>query len=186
MKIVGRVGCLIAMLTLPLVTACSSSSGGTGATGGGGAGTGGSGASTNTGTGAVGGTGTGGVGGTTTTTTTTTTTCFGDQTTWDGLTAGPISCTKNSDCCVIVNGCLSQTQVVSAADKDAAKAAWAYCESECNNCVPPPTQVGCNNGVCTGQVVDFADASAELMEDHCGVDGLEIPVGGLKFGCGLD
>ena len=110
--------------------------------------------------------------------------CHGDQTAWAMLTAGPIACTKNSDCCVIVNGCYSQTQVVAAANKDEAKAAWPTCDDRCNACIPPPTEVGCNNGACTGKVVDFADAAPGLMQDHCGVDGPVILVGGLHFGCG--
>ncbi|APR84729.1 Hypothetical protein A7982_10078 [Minicystis rosea] len=86
---------------------------------------------------------------------------------------------------MIINGCLSQAQIVAAAKKDQAKAAWPYCDSLCNDCIPPAIQVGCDNGVCAGTVVDFADASTDLLMDHCGID---APVGAtpnkLHFGCG--
>lgn len=108
----------------------------------------------------------------------------GDATAWAGYTAGPITCQKNSDCCVIVNGCISAAQVVAAADKDKAKAAWPYCTDLCNACIPPAVVVGCVDGECTGTTVDLADAAADLMQDHCGEDGPVLPKGILHFSCG--
>lgn len=165
-------GALI-LTTLLGATACSSStSGGTGGNGGGGTTTGhgghGGGASTSSSTSSSSGD-----------------TCHGDAATWMPLTTGPIACTSNADCCVIINGCLSQAQIVSAASKDQAKAAWPYCDSMCNDCIPPAIEVGCENGTCVGTVVDFADASTDLLMDHCGVN---TPIGAtpgkLHFGCG--
>ena len=110
--------------------------------------------------------------------------CHGDATAWATLTQGPIACVKNSDCCVIVNGCTSEAQVVAAEHVAAAKAAWPTCDDACNRCIPPPTAVGCRDGACTGTVVDLADASPALMADHCGVDGPPVLIGGVHFGCG--
>lgn len=111
--------------------------------------------------------------------------CHGDATTWATLTKGPIACTTNSDCCVVVNNCLSESQIVSATNETPAGAAWPYCDSQCNACIPPPVQVGCENGVCVGVVSDIADASPDLFMNHCGVD---APVGAAKdklhFACG--
>jgi hypothetical protein len=111
--------------------------------------------------------------------------CQGNQASWDALTAAPIACTSNSDCCVIVNGCLSQAQIVAATKKTEAAAAWPYCESMCNDCIPPAIQVGCDNGTCVGTVVGFPDASPDLLMDHCGVDTpIGFTPGKLHFGCG--
>jgi hypothetical protein len=111
--------------------------------------------------------------------------CHGDATSFATLTKGPIACTTNSDCCVVVNGCLSESQIVSATDEAQASAAWPYCDSQCNDCIPPPIQVGCDNGVCAGVVVEIPDASPDLFMNHCGVD---TPVGAAKdklhFACG--
>jgi hypothetical protein len=162
--------CFTALL-LTVAAACSSSTGGgNGGHGGGTGNTGGSGhggnASSSSSSGAGGG-------------------CQGDSATWATLTAGPIACTQNSDCCVIVNGCISEAQIVSATNEAAAKTAWPYCESQCNDCIPPAIQVGCDNGVCAGTVVDFADASPDLLMDHCGTDPPVNPVAGkLHFTCG--
>jgi hypothetical protein len=111
--------------------------------------------------------------------------CHGDAATWASLTQGPIACTQNSDCCVIVNGCLSESQIVAATKKDQAKAAWPYCDSMCNNCIPPPVDVACSNGTCVGTVVPFQDAGPDLFMDHCGVNALAgTPSTQLHFSCG--
>jgi len=110
--------------------------------------------------------------------------CQGEMTTWMMLTAGPFMCTQNSDCCVIVNTCTNEAQIVSATNQAAAKAAWPYCENQCTSCIPPAIQVGCLGGVCVGQAVPLPDASSDLLMDHCGA----TPVGGtpdqLHFTCG--
>jgi hypothetical protein len=169
---------LVAALAITLSAACSSSSGGSSSStssstsSSGAGGHGGSGGHSGHG-GAT--TGTGGSGGA----------CHGDAASWAALTQAPVACTSNADCCVIINGCLSEAQVVSADNQAAAKTAWPYCESLCNDCIPPAIVVGCENGECAAKVVDFADASPDLLMDHCGVD----PVVGLSsvklhFGCG--
>jgi hypothetical protein len=137
--------------------------------------------------------GTGGHGGATTSGTTTSHTggsgagggCHGDATSWAALTQGPIACTQNADCCVVVNGCLSESQIVAAGTKDQAKAAWPYCDSMCNNCIPPAIDVACSNGTCVGTVVPFQDAGSDLLMDHCGVNPLVgTPSAKLHFSCG--
>jgi hypothetical protein len=110
--------------------------------------------------------------------------CQGDSATWAQLTAGPFACSTDADCCVIVNGCTNEAQVVSKANQAAAKAAWPYCENQCTDCIPPAVLVGCVGGTCVGQTVPLPDASADLLMDHCGT----APVGGsantLHFTCG--
>lgn len=160
----------MAVVLAALGGACTDSGGGAGAGGG---------------TGAAAGSGpAGGTAGSAGSTTTSTSSCNGDQATWDSLTAGPFTCTKNSDCCVIINGCTNEAQIVLAANRDAAKTAWPYCQNDCTNCIPPAVEVGCNNGQCTGTEVDFMDASPDLLNDHCGVDGPDVVLGSLSFTCG--
>lgn len=106
--------------------------------------------------------------------------CHGDATTWAALTSGPITCTKNSDCCVILNGCLSAAQIVSEANQATAKSAWPYCDTHAgNHCIPPAIVVGCEDGECAGKEVDFSDASPDLMMDHSCRRG---PRGGPELG----
>ncbi len=157
-------------------TATTAGAGGSGgaATGSGGAATGGGGATTGAGGGGGASTSTGSGGG-----------CHGDAATWKALTAGPFPCTKSSDCCVIVNGCTNAAQIVGAKDEAAAKAAWSYCDAQCTACIPPAIEVGCNEGQCAGRVVDFADASSDLLQDHCGVDpSVLTQTSKLLFSCG--
>lgn len=111
--------------------------------------------------------------------------CLGDATVWAELTTGPITCSANADCCVIVNGCTNEAQIVAAADKTAAKAAWPYCDDLCTSCIPPAVEVRCDDGVCAGTVIPFPDASTDLLQDHCGVDApITVTPGKLHFGCG--
>jgi hypothetical protein len=108
--------------------------------------------------------------------------CHGDAVSWAMLTQGPIACTKSSDCCVIFNDCTFSAQVVAAADVDAAKTSWPYCDSTCVQCVPPEVEVGCVNGFCTGAQVSVT--SSTLWKDHCGADGTDVDAGATSFLCG--
>lgn len=132
------------------------------------------------------GSGTGGSGGGTTTTTGLGGSgCHGNDASWKSFTEAAIPCQKNSDCCVIVNTCLSESQVVAAATKEQAKAAWPYCDAECNLCIPPAIEVVCDQGSCAGRQVDFADAGPGLMTDHCGEDAADPTTQGVvHFSCG--
>jgi hypothetical protein len=111
--------------------------------------------------------------------------CQGDGATWAMLTKGPIACVHASDCCVILNDCTNEAQIVSAAEETAAKAAWPYCDSQCTHCIPPAVEVGCQNGVCVGEAVVDPDGGTDLLTDHCGTG---VPFGGspeeLHFTCG--
>ena len=128
-------------------------------------------------------TGSGGSGGAGGGSTSTGAVCHGDPTSWTEITAAPIACTKNSDCCVVINGCLSEAQVVHADDFATAGAAWPYCDSDCNDCIPPVIDVGCVDGVCVGDAQP-EDGTAGM--DHCGEDVAPlVPVDpALSFTCG--
>jgi hypothetical protein len=137
-------------------------------------------------------------GGTTTTSTSTNSTsstggegtgasCNGDAAKWAAITAGPFTCTKSSDCCVVVNACLSQAQIVLATDFAAAQTDWPTCESQCNGCIPPAVEVGCVNGECVGEVVDAGTTpDASIYQSHCGMDAVTVgsPASTHTFGCG--
>ncbi|MEJ7732642.1 MAG: hypothetical protein WKG00_25995, partial [Polyangiaceae bacterium] len=75
-------------------------------------------------------------------------TCHGDTAAWDAATQVPIACTKNSDCCVVNNFCISEAQVVHADTQAAAKEAWPYCDNDCNDCITPDVVVFCQDEVC--------------------------------------
>ncbi len=111
--------------------------------------------------------------------------CHGDQATWNAILAKPLDCTQNSDCCVVVNDCLSQSQIVPAGSYTDAQSAWPYCDSQCNDCIPPAVHVGCVSGQCVGQQDDSATADDSLRQSHCGTDDVTTPSTALKFGCGI-
>ena len=103
---------------------------------------------------------------------------------WTELTASAPACASNADCCVIMNGCLSQGQLVGLADFGAAGALWPYCDDECNDCIPPAVEVGCVEGVCVGHEVPDAAGDSPLRQDHCGTDDVSTPDPVTTFGCG--
>ena len=107
--------------------------------------------------------------------------CHGDATAWTELTQTPIACTKNSDCCVVINFCLSEAQVVHSSNTTAAKDAWPYCDSDCNDCIPPTIDVFCQDNHCVG--VERPDGEPT---EHCGIDEMPGTGGttGEHFGCG--
>jgi hypothetical protein len=113
--------------------------------------------------------------------------CTGDAATWASLTGTAVSCTKNSDCCVIVNDCTWEAQVVSAANETAAEAAWPTCQNECTHCMSPAVDVGCFNGTCGGRVVSLtSDGGLSLFGTHCGDDSVSTTgqsTGGSAFEC---
>lgn len=97
--------------------------------------------------------------------------CHGDQTAWTVATTPPITCEKNSDCCVIVSGCTNEAQVVAFSKLSAAKAAWPYCDGDCTFCIAPAVKVECANKECVGYMIpDAQNPPADLRKDHCGVD----------------
>jgi hypothetical protein len=110
-------------------------------------------------------------------------TCHGDVAAWEAATQAPIACTKNSDCCVVINLCVSEAQIVHASNADAAKAAWPYCDLDCKDCIPPEVSVFCHNSQCVGIA---GEPSGSLPMDHCGVDDEPGEGGGSgeHFSCG--
>jgi hypothetical protein len=110
--------------------------------------------------------------------------CHGDKTKWAAAT-GTISCSRNSDCCVVINSCVNAAQVVSKQDYDSGIAdQWAYCDNDCNFCMVPAVDVVCSNGQCGLRELDPADASADKTTSRCGVDSTPV-VGPVKplLGC---
>jgi len=108
------------------------------------------------------------------------TACEGDTTLWASLTASPATCVTADDCCVVVNACLAEAQIVHADDFEAAQTAWPYCEADCTDCIPPVVRVACDNGHCVGSV------DAESLDDgmsHCGDSAPAGGSPGQSFSC---
>jgi hypothetical protein len=167
-----------------IVGGCGDDSGG-GSQGSAGAGASGGGAtvtsaSSGAGQGGAGGAGQGGAGGGSA--------CHGDDAAWAAATAEPLACEVNSDCCVVFNGCISAAQVVTSDKVSAAKAAWPYCDNDCNDCIPPAVVVECSaDKKCVGyRVPEDENPPPELSQDHCGKN--EPPLmmmnPAIDFSCG--
>jgi hypothetical protein len=107
-----------------------------------------------------------------------------------------IPCQSDSDCCTVVDGCVSQTYVVSAADQatvtELTQEAMRVERDVCNACIPPAVEVACGPaGFCVG-----AERCGSWLA-HCGrTDAGACPSGALSvtgpprrsqavFGCGL-
>ena len=93
-----------------------------------------------------------------------------------------IACTVSADCCAVVDGCLTQVLLVSAADRDQAVALLASAPDDmCTACMVPPVQVDCVGGQCVAVEIEpdgsgtGVDWPTGFSEDHCGA--LEIPAG---------
>lgn len=112
--------------------------------------------------------------------------CRGDQEAWDAITAKPLDCQQNSDCCVVINACANQAQVVRFADFEAAEKAFPYCDDACTKCIPPSIQVACVNGKCVGEDTSGANATDEFRTSHCGMDATQVmtPATSAHFTCG--
>jgi hypothetical protein len=101
------------------------------------------------------------------------------------LAKDTIACTASADCCAVVDGCLTQVLLVSAADRDQAAALLADAPDDmCTACMVPPVQVDCVGGQCvaveiiqdgSGTGIDWPTG---FTEDHCGA--LEIPAGWME------
>lgn len=114
--------------------------------------------------------------------------CTGDAGAWEQLTAGPIPCQSGEECCVIVDPCLSESQVVAAANEKAASAAWPSCAVDCTDCIARAIEVACVAGSCLGRVIEDASLSSPLRKDHCGtaLEFLDTKGGptAVHFSCG--
>jgi len=98
-------------------------------------------------------------------------TCHGDPTAWDAIEKTSIACGANSDCCVVVNPCTAESQVVHADDFAEAEAVWPYCDDACVFCIAEYVDLACVAGEC---VASPPPAGAEPQEgvSQCGVDGV--------------
>jgi len=102
--------------------------------------------------------------------------CLGDPQAWNGIQKENISCTKNSDCCLVINGCLGEGQVVHASDYQLAQQVWPYCPDDgCVQCLPPFVEVACVDGSCVGEATDW-NGEPNMEESHCGVDDEPVSV----------
>jgi hypothetical protein len=114
--------------------------------------------------------------------------CTGDKDAWEQLTAGPIACTSGEECCVIMNPCLSEAQIVAAGHEAEAHAAWPSCTVDCNDCVARAIEVACVSGSCLGRVILGEPWSSPLRKDHCGMASEFLHANGgpmdVHFGCG--
>jgi hypothetical protein len=113
--------------------------------------------------------------------------CSGDAGAWQQLIAAAAPCQSGAECCVIVNPCLSQAQIVSAAQHDEASAVWPSCDVACVDCIAPAIEVACLAGTCVGRVVEGEPAASELRQGHCGSDMKVVDFPGktgVHFGCG--
>ncbi|MEP7122320.1 MAG: hypothetical protein ABJE95_15470 [Byssovorax sp.] len=114
--------------------------------------------------------------------------CSGDVGAWSDLTGKEASCQSGADCCVIVSPCLSEAQIVGAAQRDEASSVWPYCDVACVDCIPPAIEVACVGGACLGRVVPAQAPDSPLRRDHCGTEIMKaIDFGGstgVHFGCG--
>jgi len=112
--------------------------------------------------------------------------CHGDATAWNAILAKPLSCMTNDQCCVVINTCLNDAQIVLATDYAAAGTAQPYCDNQCTNCLPPAIDVGCVGGKCVGQNLDNANPPPPntLRQSHCGVNPVLMPAPTSHFTCG--
>jgi hypothetical protein len=101
------------------------------------------------------------------------------------LAKDDIACTVSADCCAVVDDCLTQVLLVSAADRaEAAELLASAPDDMCTACMVPPVQVDCVGGQCVAVEIiqdgsgTGVDWPAELTHDHCGA--LEIPAGWME------
>jgi hypothetical protein len=102
-----------------------------------------------------------------------------------------ITCSVDSDCCVVVDSCLDTGYLVAAKDKDTVRALLDSASMDrCLACIPASVQILCEAGRCAAKQVDDSPGNPtpdKLRQDHCG--SIEIPMPtkdvGSQFGCGV-
>lgn len=117
----------------------------------------------------------------------------------EGYANGNASCTVDSDCCVVFDGCVNRGLVVGVGDKDKVASLLSEYDqyegtigtaSVCTGCIPPPVQVTCVNNKCIGTEIPFTQPDGgtvdpSLWQNHCGRK-LNVPASshtGSIFGC---
>jgi hypothetical protein len=92
-----------------------------------------------------------------------------------------ISCVTPADCCAVVDGCMGDMLLVSAADRAGVETLLAQAPQDmCVACIPPPVQVDCRAGRCVAVTLEpdgsgGTDYPSAFTASHCGT--LTIPAG---------
>ena len=114
--------------------------------------------------------------------------CIGDAGAWKELTAGPLACTSGEDCCVIMNPCHAEAQIVAKEHAAEALEVWPSCATDCTDCVARAIEVACVEGACLGRVIAEEESSSPLRKDHCGASLEFVKTNGgptaVQFSCG--
>jgi len=83
-----------------------------------------------------------------------------------------LTCTKDSDCCLVYNGCYSGLWLVKDTQKAAVSAClWAPYIMGCPACWPPEVQVSCRVGFCYAEEITLPTSYdlTHAREPHCGL-----------------
>ena len=94
--------------------------------------------------------------------------CVGDTGAWEQLTPASIPCTTGEECCVIMDPCLREAQVVAAMHSKDALEVWPSCAVDCHDCLARAIEVACISGSCLGRVTLKESPTSMLRHDHCG------------------
>ena len=100
-----------------------------------------------------------------------------------------LSCTQDSDCCVVFDYCVSQGYLVAAIDQaHVAELLKDAPQDKCNLCIPPPIQASCDSGICKAVKISCtgSDMLGDATKNHCGK--VTLPAGCTvpQFDLGLD
>jgi hypothetical protein len=86
-------------------------------------------------------------------------------------------CRNDSDCCILIDGCMNVAYLYSKAPGAAAPPTIPPpAGGMCTACIPPAIQVRCVSSQCTGEKIPGYPSS--LLTSHCGV--VSIPDGGAS------
>ena len=102
-----------------------------------------------------------------------------------GYARDDLTCTKDDECCIVFDGCLTEGLVVAAKDRTAVADLLARASKDtCTSCLNPALQARCQAGYCTGKYLQEGSSDAgtcdfsslqTFMTDHCGL--LTVPAG---------
>ena len=76
------------------------------------------------------------------------------------------ACTKDTDCCTVVDTCMSTAYLYSKGIGASPAPSIPPNNGFCNACISPPIQLKCQAGTCVGEKVGTFDS--KLMAAHCG------------------
>ena len=89
-------------------------------------------------------------------------------------------CTRDSDCCTVVDGCMARAYLYSKGVGASPAPAIPPNNGMCLSCIPPSIQLRCEAGTCVGEKVQGSDS--RLIEAHCGY----IPLTDASFHLSID